>query len=655
MKITRMASVPLIVQDPYISIWSSHDNLYDGATTHWCGKKQALNGYINVNGVTYCFMGDKEYYPVIEQSYVKVSATKTTYQFENDLVSLQIDFCSPFLLEEPLLISRPCTYIDFKVVPKKEIGPGTIWFTVSKDIVGMDVDSICGGVYSSKTFNYVVFGKSTQTPLNHSGDNLTIDWGNCYLASDDDNVEFAIDYDKKQISSIIKFGHTAAKANLIFAYDDLAAVNYFGDFKKAYWTTVYPSILEAVKAAIEERDKLLERCRLLDREIEEETAELIGTEYSFLCIAAYRQSIAAHKLIADNEGNLIFLSKENNSNGCIGTVDVSYPSVPLYLLKNTDYVKGMLRPVFKFAESKVWEFDFAPHDVGRYPYAVGQVYGLNPEHADKSYKYDDKSVFPFFYMFPRGTGIYGLENQMPVEECGNMIIMTAAVCQVDGNGDFARPHMELLEKWAAYLVQYGEDPGEQLCTDDFAGHLSHNTNLSVKAILGIEAYALLCRKCCDEDKYVKYHTTAKAMAKSWEKRAAAGDHTKLTFDNDDSWSLKYNLVWDVFFHTNLFSAGVYEKETAYYISKNGSYGVPLDSREMYTKSDWILWCASLCKNQKQMTELVSPVAKYVRETSSRVPFSDWYDTETGVYTAFIARSVQGGIFMPLLIDKYKAE
>ena len=91
----------------------------------------------------------------------------------------------------------------------------------------------------------------------------------------------------------------------------------------------------------------------------------------FLCVMSYRHAIAAHKLITDEDQNLIFLSKENDSNGCIGTVDVSYPSVPLFMLYNTEYVKGMLRPIFRFADCDVWTYDFAPHDVGRYPYASG--------------------------------------------------------------------------------------------------------------------------------------------------------------------------------------------------------------------------------------------------------------------------------------------
>lgn len=193
--------------------------------------------------------------------------------------------------------------------------------------------------------------------------------------------------------------------------------------------------------------------------------------------------------------------------------------------------------------------------------------------------------------------------------------------------------------------------GEQLCTDDFAGHLSHNVNLSAKAIMGIEAFALLARQMGQEEVYGEYHEKAVKMAGDWEKRADAGDHTALSFGDRDSWSLKYNLVWDKFFGSGLFREEVYRKEIDYYIKKSNVYGVPLDSRKEYTKSDWILWCASMTDDREKVDALIAPIAAYVNDTPSRVPFSDWYETVTGEYCHFIARSVQGGIFMPMLIHK----
>ena len=645
-KITRLPAFPLITHDPMFSIWSNADVPTAEDPIHWSGAKKKLRGVITVDGVRYRFLGRPtcKTMPLISS---RVTPLSTVYTFCAAGVQLTLTFTSALLPDDLDILSTPISFIRYDVIcvdGQDHDVTVELWAFADFCHAGEYEPPMRLDFYSEGGLNYGYMGRLQQNILGGSGDQISCDWGYLYLASEDEideapeRIDLMLRHRKHAVGEI----HTL----LLMGYDDIASINYFGRILPAYYQRTGKTITQALREFYDRRHEILERCAAFDEALLTEARSKGGEDYALILSAAYRQTIAAHTLVADLDGTPLFISKENDSNGCAATVDVSYPSVPLFLMYCPELVRGMLRPIFRFARMPVWTYDFAPHDVGRYPILTGQVYG-----ARQRAKHQAMGIaHPPYYLYPATADAYLLHRQMPVEESADMLLMVASCGKADGDYTLAKENLDLLEQWCRYLQEFGNDPGEQLCTDDFAGHLAHNVNLSAKAILGIAAFGQILQALGQGEKAEAYFRQAKEMMESWLVRADAGGYTRLAF-GADGWSMKYNLVWDRLLGLDLIPDTFYEKEIASYLPRMERYGLPLDSRAPYSKTDWILWTAAMAA-EEDFPKFVTPVADYLRQTDTRVPFSDYYDTETGRYEKFIARSVQGGLFMPLLMDRW---
>ncbi len=547
------------------------------------------------------------------QTSADVQATQTHYTFTCGPVDLKLTFMAPLLLDDLELVSRPVNYISYEVSANDGSEHDVaVYFEASPEWATFENAETVNDGFSCNGLTFVKTGTVSQKILERRGDHVTIDWGYFHMAAEDDGVQT----DVEKLGLMRDLGHISdGDGFIMIGYDDIYSIQYFGENLRPYWNRDgNRTIVDMFTAAEKEYESLKRRCERFDNEMMAEATAKGGSEYAELCAAAYRQAISAHKLVVSPEGELLFLSKENFSNGSIGTVDITYPSAPLFLRYNPELVKGLMNHIFHYSESGRWTKPFAAHDVGTYPQANGQTY----------------------------------DGDMPIEESGNMLILAAAIAHEEGNADYAVKHWQTLTTWKDYLVEHGLDPENQLCTDDFAGHSAHNANLSIKAILGIASYGYLAGMSGDRETEEKYISLARDLALQWMEMADDGDHYRLTFDRPGTWSQKYNLVWDKIFGWNIFPDSVRQKEIAYYLCCQNKYGLPLDCRQTYTKTDWVMWTAAMADDKETFGKFVSPLWNFMNETVDRLPMSDWVFTDKPEHRAFRARAVVGGYCMKML-------
>ncbi len=654
----RPPAVPLIAHDPYFSVWSMADRLTDEDTKHWTGTPQPIAGLARIDGKVYRFLGaEPRGVPAMQQASLVVTPTRSIYAFNAGGVSLTVTFFTPAFPWDLDLLSRPVTYLAFSVTSQGRHDVSLLVDVNPVIAVNTPDEQVTWGRGRALGLTVLSVGSRDQQVLNRPGDNLRVDWGYFRLAVPDaaqarlaeigdamrqfvatGELPDADDLDMPRMPRdhaahlavelpLGRVGAAPVSRHLLLAYTQEYSIEFLERKLRPYWQRNNATVQQMLGEAEAQYPDLAARGEKFDADLTSDLVKAGGDAYAQLAVLAYRQTIAAHELAADVDGTPMLFPKENDSNGCISTVDVIYPSAPFFLFFNPELVQALMKPVLEYAALPRWKWPFAPHDLGTYPLADGQVYGGGEKTED---------------------------DQMPVEESGNLLILADALGREQGNWDFVREYWPQLTAWAEYLRDKGLDPANQLSTDDFAGHLAHNANLSVKAIEALAAYAQMADALGKAGVAREYSELAHGMAAKWQAMAIDGGHYKLAFDKPGTWSQKYNLVWDQLLGLGLFPASVRETEVAFYLKHLNRYGLPIDSRADYTKLDWEVWTATMA-GDKDFAALIEPVGRWINEGPTRVPLTDWYDTKNGIQEGFQARSVVGGVYIKVLSDPQLAK
>ena len=654
----RPPSVPLAVRSPYLSTWMGADTLASNWPNFWTGRTTAMTGLAIIDGVDYVFLGAPNVpnHPLsrgLIQKTLNITATRSQFIFEGGGVELILTFLSPVEPGNLRLQSIPMSYVLAEVRSVDGASHDVrLYFDISGEWanddsnaqIGWSQQQVSGYGASVTSLSYAL---TNQQPLAENRDMAiwgTIVWNatnqsglSWQIASDstarsaflsngalantsDGNQPRSIDNSWPVFAFSFSLGtvrDTTRSAVMSVGHVREPAVSYLGTPLPPLWKSYFSNWQDMAAFFHSDATAAQGRTAGLDTKILKEATAAGGYKYAALCALALRQAYAGTELVSRNGQPWAFL-KEISSDGNVSTVDVTYPALPVFAYLDPAYLGLLLAPLLEYAENGGWPKAFAEHDLGsHYPVASG--------HND------------------------GNEEDMPVEESADMLIMTAAyLAKTDAASAtaFATRHYTILKQWADYLVANALDPGYQNQTDDFTGFIAHSVNLALKGIVGIGAMAKIAAAAGNTADAGSYQATASSYITQWVSKAqdSGNQHLKLAYDQPGTWSLKYNGYADALLGTGLIPPSVTAQEAAWYVTQVNQYGIPLDLRHSYTKGDWSLSTAAWLRGTPASEYLISAVYDYANATNSRAPFSDWHDTISGRQVGFQARPVVGGVF-----------
>jgi len=696
----RPPSVPLITRSPYISTWLNSNTAPGNTSTFWNGNAKGIVGMASIDGTAYLFLGSPgiSVPRTMTQTQFQLTPTQSIYTFDGGGVTLTVSFLSPVEATDMQRLSIPLGYV--KAQAKSSDGNShtvKVYFDITGEwahgsssaqikwtpetilrssdgsgtpgsLMAWEVTPNSPSVLSEQPNEYPAWGTAllatTVQPglTSQSGSNSTVRSQFVFqgaLSNTNDTAQpRAININNPVFAYSLNLGTVtgtpSSSFTLALGHVRDPAVSYQGQGVPSLWKSYFGTFQTMLAFSLNDAPAAQTRANALDTQITQAATLVGGTHYAALCALALRQAFAGTELLdptkissalspAPADGDPWLFMKEISSSGNVSTIDVVYPAFPAFLYTNPELVRLLIDPLIYYPESGKWPLVYAEHDIGgSYPNASGHNDG-------------------------------GGEN-MPVEETANLLIMADAYMRytpVSGRAtSYAQEHYAIFKQWANYLltvpsgVNYPNalDPQYQNQTDDFTGSIAHSVNLSLKGIIAVGAMGQIASFDGNTADAAYYTQQAQTLIRQWMQMAQNSDSTHLllqyqeaanpyspdtTGEPDTAWSLKYNAFPDRLLGTNLISPSVLNEEAAFYTTKEEAYGIPLDYRNSYTKTDWELWTAAATDDPALRQDFIDGIYNFANTTPDRVPFTDWYEPATGRLRGFQARPVIGGVFAPL--------
>lgn len=443
----------------------------------------------------------------------------------------------------------------------------------------------------------------------------------------DNAFAYSVDFSGKGGNdALFAVGHVRAPyVNYIKKLDQPAnnGTKSYQQDRYGYWMSKFPNFSDMVSFFMDDFENALSHCKQLDAQIESDSKAVVGggevgDQYAAITQLSVRQAFATIEITVPydnqtyNTSDTIIFLKEISSNGDMQTVDVFFPLFPLLTYLNPSFLRDIMKPIFEYTESGLYPNKWCVHDLGVYPNAFG--------HND------------------------GNDEPMQVEESGNMILMMLHWAQMVGKKEalpLLRQHYKIMQQWGEFLISDSLIPAEQLSTDDFAGQAANQTDLAIKGIEGIAALGEIATWLGKKNDSLRYENISSTYIQAWYGYAlnSNGTHTKLLYQDDKSWGTLYNLAFDRLLNLRLVAKEIYDLQDKFYPTVAELYGVPLDSRYSWQKSDWAMFASATAALKSTKDLFIQKLYKFVSSGRTDAPFIDLFETQSGSFYQWLHISI----------------
>lgn len=650
-------SYPLAVRNPYLSAWlpgNQTQDLPSAVPQFWNGDELTWSFIARIDGQVFSLLGVPDPGSGVRAASLQgaeYTSTHTAFTLDAGSATIVLDFFSPISPKNDVRQSLPFSYVTVSASGKNGASPSVQVYS--------DIDNSWAGQfgqYVSTTWNWALTPEDAHVfTIGVGGGQKFVEvndraqWGRAVYCTqhsasiltegvgDSEAIRAAfgangslIDSDWEwQAGSVVAFSHQLGQVGkgktVTFAigYDREVDVVYRGEDRSAYWRSQLSDLSAGCVHFLSDFDSADAEARDLDVEVASKAESVGGEKYKDIVTLSARRVFGALDLTipADtlDANDLMVFVKEISSNGNVNTVDVIMPISPIWFVLAPEYIRLTLEPVMRYLASGAWPHNYTIHDIGtHYPNATG---------------HDD-----------------GKAQEMPVEECANILILTLMYQRASGDSSWVQQYSSLFRQAADYLVDNGLYPTAQFSSDDGAGVVANQTGLAIKAAIGLTAYGKLSNQ-------TDYYDVGRALAHKLFVDSVGTDkartHFTLLQGEDNSWTLAYNLYLDILLKLDTFPESAHVMATKYYPSVRADAGVPLDSRVNWAKTDWMHFAAATALavgNDGVKDMFVDDVHAFVTNGQNDAPFSDNFFSYTngsdavGNFNTYRARPVVGGHF-----------